>query len=42
MVIEDGVDLGCLWMSNKDILENAENNPSQESVLFSGLMCWKE
>ena len=38
MIIEDGKELGYLWMSNDDIKENAKNNPKQKSVLFTGLM----
>jgi hypothetical protein len=38
MIIEDGKELGPLWMSNKDIKENAKNNPQQKDILFSGLM----
>lgn len=38
MIIEDGRNLGCLWMTNDDINENAKNNPTQEDVLFTGLM----
>ena len=35
MIIEDGNELGYLWMSNDDIKENA-NNPTQKDVLFAG------
>lgn len=38
MIIEDGEELGYLWMSNSDIKENAKNNPSQKAVLFAGLI----
>gem|GEM_PF-1892631 len=38
MIIEDGKELGYLWMSNENIKENAENNPSQKDVLFTGLI----
>ena len=38
MIIEDGKELGYLWMSNNDIKANAKNNPTQKDVLFTGLM----
>lgn len=38
MIIEDGVNIGPLWMTNDDIRKNAENNPSQKGILFTGLM----
>ncbi len=38
MIIEDGVELGYLWMSNSDIKKNAKENPSQKDVLFTGLI----
>ncbi|APD92278.1 hypothetical protein BM525_20670 (plasmid) [Alteromonas mediterranea] len=38
MIIEDGVELGYLWMSNEDIEENAKENPLQRDVLLQGIM----
>jgi hypothetical protein len=38
MIIEDGKELGPLWMSNEDIKKNAKNSPTQRDVLFTGLM----
>jgi len=38
MIIDDGNELGCIWMSNDDIRSNAKMNPTQKEVLFTGII----